>query len=321
MQKPGKTPPGLALALLFFLSLALSACDTIFPPESGEDLNFTLKQGELTRRYAVHLPLDYRPDQAYPVVIYLHGGGGSLNSATNDHWPSASDAYGFILLVPAGTGQLPNRLLTWNAGEWAGGSCCDYAFANQVDDVEFIRMMLDDVQQRHLLDTKRIYVTGMSNGAMLAYRLACEMSEQIAAVAAVAAPAVPDGCTPTRPIAVLHIHGTADPCTPYYGGFSGACARNTIGFDSMPAQEVVDFWVESNACASVPETSYQNGRAACDTYRACAGGVEVSFCTLEGGGHTWPGGAQYLPADKIGPVSRDLSNTQIWEFFNRFSLP
>jgi polyhydroxybutyrate depolymerase len=226
----------------------------------------------------------------------------------------ASDKFGFILVIPAGTGPIPDKLLTWNSGVWDGGDCCGYAAENNVDDVGFLSKVIDRVKKRFNVDQDRVYATGISNGGMMSYRLACELSDKIAAVAAVASPAVPADCNPSRPVSIMHIHGTADPCTPFSGGMTdGGIGRKK--FRAQSAKEMADFWVKKNGCPASFEVSYRHGKARCIKYGPCRDATEIILCTIEGGGHTWPSGSQYLPVNRIGPVSYDISFDQIWEFF------
>ena len=282
---------------------------------SFKDYHFTFKHAGLIRKYNVHLPPGYNNSRSFPVVIFLHGGGGSIQGAYKDGLDKASDKFGFILAVPAGTGILPNILLTWNAGEWSGGSCCGRAYNNNIDDIGFISQMIDELKKEFNVDENRFYATGISNGAMMSYRLACELSDKIAAVAAVAAPAIPQGCVPSRPVSIMQINGTADPAVPFNGGQGGGVLGKT--FQSPPAQELVDSWIKMNECPTNQATTYQKGKVTFITYGPCKDGVEVEFCKVEGMGHTWPSGDQYMPISKVGPVSYDISFEQIWEFFQK----
>lgn len=287
------------------------------------DYNFSLVHDELTRKYTVHIPPGYNKNVTSPVVIYLHGGGGSIRGAYLDGMDKSSDSFGFILVIPAGTGPIPDILLTWNGGEWIKNEttekCCGYASEHNVDDVGFISEMIDKVKKNFNVDEKRIYATGISNGGLMSYRLACELSDKIVAVAPVAPPGSPSSCTPLIPVSIMHVHGTADPCAPFNGGLGGGCLGSEQ-YEMQSAEEMVDSWVRRANCSVNFTIIYQKGNATCISYRECKDGTEVEFCTIEGGGHTWPSGSQYLPIDKIGPVSYDLSNDQIWEFFERHPM-
>lgn len=279
----------------------------------ADDYRFTLEHGGLARKYNVHLPSGYNNKNPLPLVIYLHGGGGTMKAAYEDGLDKDSDKFGFILAVPDGTGIFPNRLHTWNGGKWDGGDCCGSAFKNNVDDVGFISAMIDELEKKFNVDDKRIYATGISNGAIMSYRLACELSERIAAVAAVAPPAVPNPCPFFGSVSIMQINGTADPAVPFNGGKGGGIIGKN--FMAQSAQGIINFWLKGNDCAASQSVTYQKGDAACITYGPCGGGAEVVLCKIEGGGHTWPSGKQYMPESKVGPVSYDLSFDQIWEFF------
>jgi polyhydroxybutyrate depolymerase len=310
----------------------------ISPHTSGDNIvtpgdhAFQLTYDGLERHYIVHVPNTYShyPKDAnsednnskdnnskVPLVIYLHGGGGRAQAGINDNMESFADNYGFLLVLPEGTGPIKDKLLTWNSGTWPTGDCCGTAVADQIDDVGFIAAVIAEVENTYSIDTTRIYATGISNGGMMAYRLACELSEKLAAVAIVASPAIPEDCTPSRKISILHIHGTLDPCVPYDGSIGAGCIGKQL--DPESAQEQVDFWKKENVCSETSSQVYAKGNANCIRH-ACQNNSEVEFCTITDGGHTWPSGNQYLPASKVGAVSYDLSFDQIWLFFLRHHL-
>ncbi len=286
----------------------------------ANDYDFSLVHDGLTRKYLVHVPPSYDKRIKTPIVIYIHGGGGSSAGSKNDGLYAYSDKYGFILLSPAGTGALKNKLLVWNLGPFLiNGNIQNhpnYASKHNTDDIGFLSKMIDDVKNNFNVDENRIYATGISQGGMMSYRLACELSNKIAAIAPAAPPAAPMNCNPLRPVPIMHIHGTADPCAPFNGGISGGC----LGTEKelfQSAQEMVNRWLSIDNCSSESSLLYQKGNAMCISYNKCAGNSEVEFCTIEGGGHTWPSGSQYLSVDRIGPVSYDISFEQIWKFFKK----
>ena len=287
------------------------------------DNEFSLVHDGLTRKYKAHVPPNYDKNTKTPVVIYIHGGGGSSEGSKNDGLYAYSDKYDFILLSPAGTGVLKDRLLVWNLGPYLiNGNIQNhpnYASEHNTDDIGFLSKMIDDVKNKFNVDENCIYATGISQGGMMSYRLACELSDKIAAIAPVAPPAGPMNCAPSRPVPAMHIHGTADPCAPFNGGMSGGC----LGTEKelfQSAQEMVDRWKEINKCSAGSATVYQKGNAICVSYRQCQGSSEVEFCTVEGMGHTYPSGWQYLPVRTVGPVSYDISFDQIWDFFRKHPI-
>ena len=312
---------GLKTLRVFFpaLFLLLSACSWIQIID-GADNELYLYHDDIKRRYDVYLPEGYNEITPSPVVIYLHGGGGNVDGARNDGWVETADRNGFVLVSPAGTGTDPKRLLTWNAGSWPGGTCCGYAYEQDIDDVGFIAQLIETLPTKFNIDTNRIYITGISNGGMLAYRLTCELADKIAAVAAVAPPAIPEGCKPSRPVPVMHIHGTADPCVPYDGGPGGKCIRDSNLFETPGALAMSDAWRTMYACAAEPTVTYARGNATCQNYSPCLGVAQFTLCTIEGGGHTWPDGPQYLPERLVGPAYSDMTNKQVWDFLSQFKL-
>jgi polyhydroxybutyrate depolymerase len=278
------------------------------------------------RQYYVHIPASYDPATPQTVVLNFHGGGGTAKDAiTETGLNEAADTHGFVVVHPEGTGpKVLGRLLgTWNAGE-----CCSYAMENDVDDIGFTAELLDHLEKTYAVDTKRIYATGHSNGALFAYRLACELSDRIAAIA-------PNGshdgfkeCHPERPVPVIHFHGTADPAAPYEGGTCGGLFAKALGlpinpedtWQCAPVEEYIQTWAGKNGCSGTPSVTLQKGESTCVTYARCDDDADVSLCTLAGGGHTWPGGKyasnmQYYH-DTVGPISTDMSaNDVMWEFF------
>lgn len=310
-------------ASLFFSTLLLFACSSggdksSETPATTGDYVFTLQHDNITRTYGVHVPASYQAiGPKTPVFIYLHGGGGNIQAAYNDGLGQAADRLGFILAIPEGTviGSDP-MASRWNGGTWGGGlySCCGTA-----DDVGFISRMIDELKLKYNVDEKRIYAAGISNGGLMVNRLACELAGTIAAFATVAPTAVPDNCTPSRPIPVMDIHGTADTCNPFDGSDPAPFCQQD--YEKMPWYDVIGIWRPMQGCSASYTGTYSYGAADCISYTGCTTGAAVEFCRVTGMGHTWPSGAQYLPAVMIGPVSYDISTDQMWDFFISHSLP
>lgn len=279
------------------------------------DHHFSFVHEGITRNYMVHLPSAYNRDVPAPVVIYLHGGGGSMKAAYMDGLGKMSDKHGFILAVPEGTGEVKAGRLRgrWNGGKWETGECC-----GQADDSGFISRMIDEIGNNFNIDKKMIYATGISNGGLMTNRLGCELADKIAAIAPVASAAVMSGCIPSRPMPVMVIHGTADPANPLDGSEPRGIFKTGIfamPYKRMTPYQVVDAWRKINKCSEAKLSGYQRGYAKCVIYNECAAGAEIEFCIVEGMGHTYPGGSQYLPAESVGHVSYDISFDHIWEFF------
>jgi len=284
---------------------------------SSGDYDFSLEYDGLTRTYKVHVPLSYDQDTSTPLVIYIHGGGGNADSAYFDEMDKTADKFGFILVAPEGTGEVKLGKLraSWNGGKWETGECCGDA-----DDVGFISEMVDELRNKFNIDEKRVYATGISNGGLMTNRLACELSDKITAIATIAPAAIPSNCNPSKEIPIMNIHGTGDRCNPFYGGEPSFSFCANVDYTRMMPKQVVDSWIQINGCLDKNVIVYENGDANCISYNECDNGVEVRFCKVEGMGHTWPDGSQYLSSSLIGPVSYDISSDQIWEFFEKYKI-
>jgi len=234
-----------------------------------------------------------------------------------------ADKDGFIVIYPDGIGQ------NWNDGRM-DEEAEDRAHKENIDDVGFISGLIDYMIRNYNSDPKRVFVTGISNGAIMAYRLACELSHKITAIAPVDGniPSMlfPD-CRPTDPVSVLAINNVNDPLVPFEGGeIYGHFHRTKLG-RVISANESVKFWVKVNKCSETPviieEPDKDPGdgtRVAKEQYINGIDGTEVVLYSVEGGGHTWPGGFQYLPVWLIGRTSRDIEACDvIWSFFKKHS--
>jgi polyhydroxybutyrate depolymerase len=264
-----------------------------------------------------------------PLLIAFHGGGGEAQGFKDYAGLDAiADRERFIVAYPNGTGVLPNRLLTFN-----GGGCCGYAEERGIDDVGFSMALVDDLAKRTRIDRKRIYTTGHSNGAIMAYRVAAERADRIAAVVAVAGAMSLARFSPARPVAVMHIHSVDDPRALYEGGlgppFPGTNNRET----HQPVQAGLDQWIRLARCKPSPAVAEERrgGSGARDTshtatklvWSGCRDGVEVVHWKLTGTGHAWPGSArQGFSEALVGPPTSIVDAAQeIWKFASRFRLP
>jgi polyhydroxybutyrate depolymerase len=275
----------------------------------------TVPVGDTTRTYLLFLPGKagtFR--EALPLVVMLHGGGGTAEQMVRfTRYNEIAARERFAVAYPQG---LTRR---WNDGRIFRGRG-----ETSGDDVGFIRAVIADIDAKVVrLDRRRLYATGISNGGFMSFRLACEAADLFAAVAAVTA-TMPDDlgprCKPAAPVSVLVINGTADPLVPYAGGHVRTMFGMRGAIWSTP--RTVEFWAEHNRCGAppvvraLPNHNIGDGSHVIEAdYRGCAGG-RVRLLRIEGGGHTWPGGIQYLPASWIGPTNRDLDASEtIWSFF------
>ena len=272
--------------------------------------------GETTRSYLVHVPPKYDPKKPTPVVLVLHGAGmNGRMMAWFCGFSKKADEAGFIAVYPNGTG-LADLLLTWNAGGFQG-----WAAERQPDDVAFIAKLLDDLATVVTVDPKRVYVTGMSNGGMMCYRLAAELSDRIAAIAPVAGTMAIDNYNPKRPVPVMHFHGTADKLVPFGG--PGSRTPKFLGFKSV--EDTIKICAKANGCpeepkvVKLPDKAGDGTSVTKKTYGPGKDGAEVVLFVIEGGGHTWPG--QQPPVGFIGKSTKNISaNDLIWEFFQKHPM-
>jgi polyhydroxybutyrate depolymerase len=262
------------------------------------------------RTYRVHLPSGYNNSDQYPLVIVLHGGmGDTMNIEQSTKMSNKADEEDFIVVYPNGTASLLN-MLTWNAG-----FCCGYAYANDVDDVGFIRALIEQLENNLSIDSHRIYVTGFSNGAMLTYRLGAELSDIVAAIAPVSGSiggyatrnsplwTIPE---PDYPVPVIAFHGMADTIVPYNGGEP---TTELGAFSYLSVNDSISFWVNHNTCSTIPQVNVsESGNIIVDTYTATINNADVVLYTVVNGEHRWPGG----PGG-----TQEISATDIiWDFFN-----
>lgn len=282
-------------------------------PQVGETAMLTISG----RPVLLHVPRSYQPGQPMPLLLALHGGGGSSDFMANDrHYGliSHSEQAGYLLVLPNGTGALGNKLATWNAGR-----CCGKARDEAVNDVAFARAVVAWVQQHYTVAAGRVYAVGMSNGGMMAYRLACEAADLFAGIASVAGTDNTLACQPSRPVAVLHIHARNDDHVLFNGGAGPEAFRDeskVTDFTSVPV--TVAQWQTYNQCRPQPVRSLTATGAYCERYTGCAAGGAVQLCVTEQGGHSWPGGGR-TPLGKEGSTQALDANAVMWAFFS--SLP
>lgn len=269
---------------------------------------------KLKRNYLIHVPTQYDPAKPTPLVIALHGA--TMTAKIMEGFSGLdkkADQAGFIVVYPNGTG--PSLLQTWNSGGFA-----PILARNKPDDVTFIACMLDDLERMLNVDKKKIYATGISNGGMMCYRLAAELSDRIAAIAPVAGTIALENYEPKRPVPVLHIHGTADGLVP----FEGPTPKTTWVLNFRSVSDTMAACIKCNGCALIPKSAAlpmtrDAHKITRKIHEAPAGGAEVILYVVDGGGHTWPG--RPVGGGILGPYTMNLdANDVIWEFFKRHEL-
>lgn len=298
------------------MSLLLLSCNKDTVP-SSPTIRFTeqINVDGLNRSYIVRLPQQYYDStKDWPLVVGLHGTGGNGAQFETGYGMSAkADEAGFIAVYPEGVVKADGRGLfsirTWNAG-----SCCDYAMYSNINDVKFIKTLINNLSDRFRVDRKRIYITGMSNGGMMAYRLASELSDQIAAVAIVSGNMVaPKDPALTGAVPILHIHAKADTKVPFNGG----TGIGAVQFP--PVMDGILYWVKRNNCDTVPTVEYGAGYQV-QRWSDAAGRAPIHLYLTDDGGHAWPSSSrQGRWGDE--PSTALHATNLVWEFMSRYSLP
>jgi polyhydroxybutyrate depolymerase len=324
---------GLALALLAACRFASETTPTVEVQATGETIsstaspidetiaarNYALSLGSEndTRDVIVHIPPAYDGSLELPLLIVLHGGAGNGSQIQRlTELDADADEYGFIVAYPDGSGRLGDSLLTWNSGH-----CCGYALENDVDDVAFIDLLIDRLISHYAVDPSRVYLAGISNGGMMAYRAGAELADKVAGIAPIAGSIggritengfeiVPG--RPGAPVSVIAFHGMQDQHVLYEGGIGPE--EIIEGRVDISVYESINFWLDANDCDLVPETGTQaEGNIVIDTYGGCEGGTAVVLVTIVDGGHAWPGASRGLVSDQ--PTQDISANEMMLEFF------
>jgi polyhydroxybutyrate depolymerase len=277
------------------------------PISASGDYRFSFVHDGITREYLVHVPRSYRPGRPTPMLIALHGGGGDADLEADDskyHLISESEQAGFIAVFPNGYSRFGGILATWNAG-----ACCGAAQQNNVDDVGFIREVIHRVERQASIDPRRIFATGMSNGAMMSWRLACEAPE-IRAIAPVAGTANTGACKPSRPVPVIEFHAADDDHVPFNGGVG--VGPSHASFTSVPVTQAK--WVELDHADPAATRVVSVAGAHCDLHAPKPAGAPVELCVTDTGGHSWPGGGSRREGKQ--PSMAISANDLMWQFFS-----
>ena len=265
---------------------------------AGHHHGLRVWRGLVPRIFDFYVPRSLPADEPAPLLFVLHPltqnrQWGKLTAGMIDK----AEREGFIAVFPDGI-----------LGSWNGGTCCGSASLHHLDDVGVIRDIHARLGELVCFDHSRVYATGLSNGAFLSHRLACEAADIITAIAPVAGVlGIPEArCSPSRPVPVLQIHGVDDALVPYRGGLLGPSAPDTVAG-----------WASRNGCSGAMTETYRQGSASCSSYQACDEGAVASLCTIEGGGHCWFG----EPLCFVGGNPSDLVATDaVWEFLRRFRM-
>jgi len=304
MRKFLKWLLGITLGLLGLAFFILLTGWIVF--RISDTTNGKLSTSGEERRYLLYVPESYDPSTPAPLVISLHGfAQWPAHQSQLTGWTELADQHGFIVVHPGGLG-FPKR---WRTERQADGA--------PSPDVIFISDLIDQLESDYNIDPTKIYVNGLSNGGGMSSLLACELSDRIAAMGSVAGAYAFswEDCRSEQPVPAIIFHGTNDPIVPYQGGLAG---------DSRFTLPPVPSWVEGvamhNGCESVPADLPSSGDISGIHFENCAEDAEVIFYTIQGGGHSWPGGG-YLPEFLVGTTTQDIDATGVmWEFFQKHTL-
>jgi polyhydroxybutyrate depolymerase len=268
-----------------------------------------MQSGSVTRSYILHLPPESSRLRPTPIVVAFHGypmTAGQMSRIT--HLSAVADVHGFAALFPQGYGQ-----------SWAVPGGSTPAQQAGIDDVAFVRELLDAVARAYELDASHVVATGISNGGILTEVLGCTLADRLLAIVPVAGLMRRDTaakCVPARPISVWAIHATTDPIAAY-AGVPGA-----EGFLSFP--ETLGFWAKVDRCSAtststnLPDVAHDKTSVTTISYSSCGSGSEVSGYAVNGGGHAWPGGQTIGGVDEMGVTSEQFDTSQlIWSLLER----
>jgi polyhydroxybutyrate depolymerase len=313
MKKPGSQLYAIIAVALLIILAACSQTDAspataVTPTETSAptsppaqtlqpgDSERTLKVGDLDRSYLLHIPPGLDSSELLAVVFAFHGYSGDASNIQAFGFNETADKSGFLVVAPNGTG--PSNAFSWNAGD-----CCGSAVADNVDESAFVRQILNDLGSIVKVDPKRVYATGFSNGAFLAYRLACEMADTFAAIAPVSGYLIYGPCQPQQPVSVIHIHGLADTVVPFAGDDNGTSGT------SPSVDQSIATWVQLDGCNDTAQVEQQKNIITHTVYGGCKSNSAVELYTIEKQGHVWPS-IYVLPASDI-----------IWDFFSAHPKP
>jgi polyhydroxybutyrate depolymerase len=296
---------------------------------------FTLESGGRTRDYRLHVPPAAAGGNALPLVLNLHG---ATQNATLQELQSgmdaSSDRHGYLVAYPNGT-RIATKLTPDPVAKEAqygfnAGACCGLPVDNGIDDVGFLDALITNVATRTPTDLRRVYVTGMSNGGMMAYAMAAQSAQHVAAIASVSGQVELPEIHPTRPVPTLEFHSVDDPTAKWAG------VENTDPQLRFSVMDGIDQWVKADGCRAAPHTDPKiTGTGASAglsatfvTYSGCRAGTEVALWRFTGSGHVWPGAPFNTgPRDTwiLDGVGRGTTlvdaNEAMWKFFQRYSLP
>ncbi|HVU57815.1 MAG TPA: PHB depolymerase family esterase [Puia sp.] len=299
----------MSLMGVFLMALSFSNCQKNSDGKTYR-YNGVMNIDGYDRSYLLNLPPDFYDTTGFPLVIMLHGFAGTAAQAERDYGVTdKGNAEHFIVVYPQGVGSDgPYHLRSWDAG-----NCCFVAQSDHIDDVHYISSLIDYLVANYKVDPKRVYVAGMSNGAMMAYTLACQLSDKIAAITSVSGTLIASSpCMPSRTVPVLEIHSSQDIKVPFNGGFG----MDGVWFPAVDSG--LNVLAALDSCGPSQVTQYTG--YSLTEWKGHDGNVAIDCYLTQDGGHSWPGGLK--PRTQADPPSIYLNATDLlWDFFQRYRLP
>lgn len=312
-----------ALAVAVLLSVCVTLAKAAAP--AGHEAH-TITEGGLERTYLLHVPPQYDRAKPVPLVLMLHGFGGTpANAVRETGWSAKADREGFIVVYPQATRPdekaAPN--LRTNGSAWNDGSGRFHSSERNIDDVAFIRALIERTQKEFSIDDKRVFVTGFSNGGSMTFRIGNKLADIVSAIAPVASASWADTLTPVRKISMLYITGTKDPLNPLEGGVPRLAFKKQS--DDGKSKRSVDTqimqWVNALGLPSTPRADETVNGVRRQNFGAANSTPQIEYITVDGLGHVWAGGQNLLPEFMVGKPTDKLNATDtIWMFFSKHSL-
>ena len=278
----------------------------------------SLSHDGLRRHYILYQP-SARAEHAgkRPLLLVLHGGGGTHKNMlrlTNERFNQLAERDGFFVVYPQGIDK------SWNDGR---RDKISGAHRKGIDDVGFLRALIEKLTDQYPIDPRRVFVTGISNGGLMSYQLACSLPDTIRGIAPVTAQipaAIAPLCRTESAVSLAVFNGTEDPLVPYHGGQIKVFRQQRGAV--LSTAETIRIWRQKNGCspqatiAAFADLADDGTRVTKIEYGPCDSGAKVALYRIDGGGHTWPDGRQYLPVRWIGRTTRDINGCdEIWAFF------
>lgn len=292
------------------------AAEVPSPPVPGR-FTLTTKSGDFDRRAQLQIPAAYRASRKLPLVLLLHGAGGTgVGVLDRNGWAAKADREGFIAVAPDGLPARPRSPADFrtNPQVWNSTQLNERSPRAAIDDVAFLRQLLDELKEKVPYDEGRVYCAGHSNGGAMTFRLAGELSDCFAAIGNVAGAIILGDAGPKKPLPTLYMIGTKDPLMPVDGGEVKLPWGGTR--QNRPIAEPLADWAEAIGCHREPQTVFDKDGVKKVEYPSLNDGPTLTVFYLAGHGHHWPGGHGLLPERLAGPNASKLDATDaLWEFF------